>query len=136
MTEKFSMNLAVRKICRRRGLDVSKFARSAGLSKSMLYQAMRKDTSSLSTLERCAERFGMTLPEFIAEGYPVQRKEKVITIPPACGVDPSANDELGAIRAHSLAAGEATYMARAASSLRAAGYSVITGGAGKPEQHG
>jgi transcriptional regulator with XRE-family HTH domain len=125
MTEKFSMNLAVRKICRRRGLDVSKFARGAGLSQSMLYQAMRKDTPSLCTLERCAEGFGMTLPELIAEGYPNQRKEKVITLPPPCGVDASASDELDAIRAHSLAAGEATYMARVATSLRAAGFSVI-----------
>lgn len=124
MSEKFSMNLAVRKICRRRCIDISKYARSAGLSQSMLYQTMRKDTPNLSTLERCAAGFGMSLSDFIAEGYTGQRKDKAIILPAPCGAQVSSVDELSAVRAYAMAVGEATYMARAITAIRAAGYNV------------
>lgn len=125
MTEKFSFNLAMRKNCRRRGVDVSKFARASGISKSALYQAMTRDTPSLLMLERCAAGFDMALTDFIAEGYLRPHKTRVIALPAPCGADVSNEDQLGAIRAYATAAGEATYMARAITALENDGFQVV-----------
>ncbi|WP_432413845.1 helix-turn-helix domain-containing protein [Pantoea allii] len=70
MRAKFSLSLAVRKLCRRQGLYLNQFAKKAAISKSTLHEAMKYNSPKLETCERCAEGFGLTLAEFIAEGYP------------------------------------------------------------------
>lgn len=70
MKYKFSLSLAVRKLCRRQGLYLSQFSERAAISKSTLQDAMKTNSPKLETCERCAEGFGLTLAEFIAEGYP------------------------------------------------------------------
>lgn len=70
MKYKFSLSLAVRKLCRRQGLYLSQFSERAAISKSTLQDAMKTNSPRLETCERCAEGFGLTLAEFIAEGYP------------------------------------------------------------------
>lgn len=70
MKPKFSLSLAVRKLCRRQGLYLSQFSERAAISKSTLQDAMKTNSPKLETCERCAAGFGLTLAEFIAEGYP------------------------------------------------------------------
>ncbi|MDI6537207.1 helix-turn-helix transcriptional regulator [Pantoea ananatis] len=70
MKYKFSLSLAVRKLCRRQGLYLSQFSERAAISKSTLQDAMKTNSPRLETCERCAAGFGLTLAEFIAEGYP------------------------------------------------------------------
>lgn len=77
MKYKFSLSLAVRKLCRRRGLYLNQFAEQAAISKSTLQDAMKYNSPRLETCERCAEGFGLTLAEFIAEGYPTVKVKKM-----------------------------------------------------------
>ena len=77
MTNKFSLSLAVRKLCRRQGLYLSQFSERAAISKSTLQDAMKTNSPKLETCERCAAGFGLTLAEFIAEGYPTVGVKKM-----------------------------------------------------------
>ncbi|WP_405423693.1 hypothetical protein [Pantoea stewartii] len=77
MKAKFSLSLAVRKLCRRRGLYLSQFSEQAAISKSTLQDAMKTNSPKLETCERCAAGFGLTLAEFIAEGYPTVKVKKM-----------------------------------------------------------
>jgi len=77
MKYKFSLSLAVRKLCRRQGLYLSQFAKKAAISKSTLHEAMKTNSPKLETCERCAAGFGLTLAEFIAEGYPTVGVKKM-----------------------------------------------------------
>jgi len=79
MKYKFSLSLAVRKLCRRQGLYLSQFSERAAISKSTLQDAMKYNSPKLETCERCAAGFGLTLAEFIAEGYPSFKNKKVIS---------------------------------------------------------
>lgn len=81
MKYKFSLSLAVRKLCRRQGLYLSQFSERAAISKSTLQDAMKTNSPRLETCERCAAGFGLTLAEFIAEGYPSFKNKKVISSP-------------------------------------------------------
>jgi len=77
MKYKFSLSLAVRKLCRRQGLYLNQFAKKAAISKSTLHEAMKYNSPKLETCERCAAGFGLTLAEFIAEGYPTVGVKKM-----------------------------------------------------------
>lgn len=77
MRAKFSLSLAVRKLCRRQGLYLSQFSERAAISKSTLQDAMKTNSPKLETCERCAAGFGLTLAEFIAEGYPTVGVKKM-----------------------------------------------------------
>jgi len=81
MKAKFSLSLAVRKLCRRRGLYLSQFSEQEAISKSTLQDAMKTNSPKVETCERCAAGFGLTLAEFIAEGYPSFKNKKVISSP-------------------------------------------------------
>ena len=61
MKYKFSLSLAVRKLCRRQGLYLSQFSERAAISKSTLQDAMKTNSPRLETCERCAAGFGLTL---------------------------------------------------------------------------
>lgn len=70
MAEKFSLNLAVRKLSRRRGLSVNQIAANLGVKERVVYQTLKHDSPTMATCERYAEVLGVPLLQLITEGYP------------------------------------------------------------------
>ncbi|NRH22917.1 helix-turn-helix domain-containing protein [Pantoea stewartii] len=124
MKYKFSLSLAVRKLCRRQGLYLSQFAERASISKSTLQDAMKSNSPKLETCERSAAGFSIPLAEFIAEGYPISKREKMIRLPAVCRPNIDDASEVNAIRAYAVAEGETKYMSKALSAISAAGVKV------------
>lgn len=68
MPEKFSFNLAVRKIARERKWTIKKTAWFCGVSASTLYQLMNSKHTYISTIEKYAAKFNMSTVGFIQKG--------------------------------------------------------------------
>ncbi|WP_277973400.1 helix-turn-helix domain-containing protein [Pantoea agglomerans] len=69
MNKKFSLNLAVRKICRQRGLSIHQFALKCGDKQRAVYQNINRDSPSIATCERYADALGVSLVQLVSEGY-------------------------------------------------------------------
>lgn len=67
--ERFDLNLAVRRLCRERGIKVADVAAEAAMLASNLRHIMAKGNPRLETLERVADAFGLRLDELISKGY-------------------------------------------------------------------
>ncbi|HDG5313251.1 TPA: hypothetical protein PCI30_000830 [Klebsiella pneumoniae] len=68
MTEKFSFDLAVRKIARERKWTIKKTAWFCGVSVSTLRQLMNSKHTYISTIEKYAAKFNMSTILFIEKG--------------------------------------------------------------------
>ncbi|MDC7868836.1 hypothetical protein TH60_05840 [Pantoea ananatis] len=69
MTEKFSLNLAVRKLCRKNGLSVHQLAVNCGDKQRAVYQNINRDSPSIATCEKYADALGVSLVELVRAGY-------------------------------------------------------------------
>lgn len=65
----FSLNLAVRKVARRQGIDLAEIARRRGVRVRAVHGALRNDNPNMSTVQGFAEALGLSLAELIQEGY-------------------------------------------------------------------
>lgn len=69
MTEKFSLNLAVRKLCRKHGMSIHQLAVKCGDKQRAVYQNINRDSPSIATCERYADALGVSLLQLVSEGY-------------------------------------------------------------------
>lgn len=76
---KFSINLAIHRLCRRNGISINKFSQQSGINKGTVAYIMKTDSPRLDTCERFAAAFGLPLDQFIREGYP--QTKSVIALP-------------------------------------------------------
>lgn len=64
----FSFDRAIRVIARDRKWTIKKVAWFVGVSTSTLRQCMQSKNTYITTIERYAQIFGMSVPEFYAKG--------------------------------------------------------------------
>ncbi|QKJ87465.1 helix-turn-helix transcriptional regulator [Paramixta manurensis] len=69
MHDKFSVDLAVRKLCRRKKLSIKGFSQRLGKSYWCVRNTLKRDSTTVATCEEYANALGVTLPELISEGY-------------------------------------------------------------------
>lgn len=72
MSEKFSLNLAVRKLCRKHGMSIHQLAVKCGDKQRAIYQNINRDSPSIATCERYADALSVPLIQLISEGYAKQ----------------------------------------------------------------
>lgn len=79
MSEKFSLNLAVRKLCRKNCISIQQLAVKCGDKQRAIYQNINRDSPSIATCERYADALGVSLVELVSEGYvkPTANKESL-----------------------------------------------------------
>lgn len=67
--EKFSLDLAVRKVARRKGVRMVEIARRIDRCMRTVQKTLKHNAPTIATAERYAEALGVTLQELIVEGY-------------------------------------------------------------------
>lgn len=67
--EKFSFGLAVLKLMRRNKMTQKKLSELIGNTRRSVADTIKRDQPTIGTCERYADALGVTLIEFIQEGY-------------------------------------------------------------------
>lgn len=66
---KFSFDLAVLKVMRQKHIKQTQLAAALGVTRRTLFNTIKRGRPTIATCERYAEALGVSLPDFIREGY-------------------------------------------------------------------
>lgn len=67
--DKFSFDLAVRKLMRQQRMKQTQMAVCLGVTRRTVSDTIRRGQPTIATCEKYAAALGVTLPELIREGY-------------------------------------------------------------------